>query len=153
MNLKNLLTLTIRVEDFNLLALRPGALQKLRKLTLHPHSGMNFELDNFERIRRTRRVECQILLAYRDNELVGWAMMSKEPSDYLFPNAHNGFSPSDGYLFEIYIDPDHRKQGIGTELIKVARRKANGTRLCVCPHDYLSRSFFTNFPNYKNKEL
>jgi GNAT superfamily N-acetyltransferase len=153
MNLRNLLTLTIRVEDYNLVAERPGFLAKLRKLTLNPYSGMNYELSNFERIKRQRKVFCQILTAYRSGKLVAWAMLSKEPTDYGFMNSPLGFKPSDGVLFEVFVHPEYRSQGIGTELIKVARRKAHGSRLCVCPHDSTSRRFYLNFENFKNKEL
>lgn len=153
MNLRNLLTLTIRAEDYNLAAERLGFLARLRRLTLNPYSGMNYELNNFERIRKQRRVACQVLTAYRSGELVGWAMMSKEPTDYGFNNSPNGFHPKDGILFEIFIHPNFRHQGIGSELIKVARRKAHGSRLCICPHDSISRRFYVNFENFGNKEM
>lgn len=152
MNLTNLLTLTIRVEDYNLVADQPGFLQQLRKLTFFSMSGMNYELNNFERVRKSRPVDVKILTAYRGSQLVGWALMSREPSDYWFSHM-KGFHSGDGVLFEIFIDSKYRRQGIGSELIKVARRKANGTRLCICPHDEISDKFFSNFKNFKNKEM
>ena len=152
MNLINLLTLTIRVEDYNLVADRSGFLQQLRKLTLHPYSGMNCELNRFERVRKTRPVDVKILTAYRNEQLVAWAIMSREPSDFDFLNT-GSFHSGDGILFEVFVDPKFRKQGIGSELIKDARRRANGTRLCVCPHDSVSEKFFNNFKNFKNKEM
>jgi GNAT superfamily N-acetyltransferase len=114
---------------------------------------MNHELNNFEKIRQTRPVNCQILTAYRNRELVGWALLSKERSHFGFHNSHNGFDPVDGIMFQVFIDPAYRKQGIASELLKVAKRKANGNRLCVCPHDGPSEKFYGNFKNYQPKHL
>jgi GNAT superfamily N-acetyltransferase len=153
MNLKNLFTLTIRALDFNLVPGKPELMKQLRKLTLHSYSGLNRELDSLIRLMDHRPVQAQVLLAYRDKKLVGWALFSKEESAMQFMNTWQRFKPTDGVLFEVYIHPDHRRQGIASELMKVARRKASGTRLCVAPWDERSRGFFSNFMNYRAKWL
>ena len=154
MNLKNLLTLTIRVEDYTLVANKPGMIEKLRELTIAPYSGMNHELTSFESISRYRQVNCQILTAYRRGELVGWALLSKEKSDFYFPNASEGFEPTrDGVMFQVFIHPNHRREGIASELLKVARRKVSGDRLAICPHDSPSINFYGNFTHYNHKML
>jgi ribosomal protein S18 acetylase RimI-like enzyme len=152
MFLRNLFTLKIRVEDFNSAAQKPELLAKLRKLTLHPYSGMNYELNWMLKETLHRKVNCQVLTAFRNRQLVSWALLSKEDTDFSFMNSPNGFRSTDGSMFQVYVHPDYRRQGIASELLKVARRKANG-RLCICPHDFGSRKFYANFQNYKAKEL
>jgi GNAT superfamily N-acetyltransferase len=153
MNFKNLFSLTIRALDFNLLPQHPELVKQLRKLTLHPYSGLNKELTLLFRLMESRPVQSQILLAYRNQKLVGWALLSKERSYMVFSNTHSHFEPEDGMLFEVFIHPDYRRQGIGSELMKVARRKATPYRLCVAPWDAQSRGFYNNFLNYRNKWL
>src|SRR5208283_3590077 len=104
MNLKNLLTLTIRVQDFNLVAEKPDFIKKIRKLTINPHSGMNSELDNFEKLAKYRNVNVKVLTAFRSKELVAWALLSKEPSTFWFTNV-DGFEPHWGQLFQVYVHP------------------------------------------------
>ena len=146
------INLTIRVEDYNIVAERPDFLSKLRALTLYNTSGMNHELDSFEKIRQERPVNVQILTAFRDELMVGWALLSREQSDFPF-NVEDGYNPIDGSLFEVYVDPSHRQQGIATELFKAAKRQVNGQRLCVCPHDEPSIKFYQNFLDCNNKHL
>jgi len=147
------MTLNIRVLPFNDVVKRPALLKKLRQLTIYPYSGMNYELNRMERDAKRREVQCKILLAYQGRKLVGWGMLSKETSDFQFANTNLGFDTSQGTLFEIYVDPTHRRQGIGSELMKVARRKAGSSRLCICPHDYASEQFYSNFERYKHMKL
>lgn len=152
MNLKNLLTLSIRVEDFNSVAEKPELVAKLRKLTLHSYSGMNHELNWMLREAKNRKINCKILTGFRSRKLVSWALLSKEDTNFSFRNSPDGFRSTDGSMFQVYVHPDYRRQGIASELLKVARRKANG-RLCVCPHDFKSEKFYANFQNYNAKEL
>lgn len=152
MNLKNFFTLTIRAEDFNLAAKKPVLLKQLRKLTLHPYSGLNHELNSLLKVIQIREVRAKILMAFRKKELVGWALMSREPSDFWFAKGQ-GFKEGDGVLFQVFVNHAHRRQGIASEILKVARRKAGPYRLCICPWDEQSQSFYSKFPNYKKKEL
>lgn len=146
------INLTIRVEDYNSVAERPDFLSKLRELTLYRSSGMNHELDNWEKIRKERPVVAQILTAYRNEEMVGWALLSREQSDFPF-TVEDAFNPIEGSLFEVYVHPEHRQQGIAKELFKTARRQVNNQKLCVCPHDFTSIKFYENFKDCDLKHL
>ncbi len=78
--------------------------------------------------------------------------MSREKSDFYFQR-RDSFDPSDGTLFEVFVNPEYRKQGIGSALMKAARKKAGSTRLCVCPWDYQSERFYQSFDHYKNVKM
>jgi GNAT superfamily N-acetyltransferase len=145
--------LTVRSLDANMLPVRPPLVQQLRKLTLHARSGLNRELDQLFELMQKRPVKAEVLLAYHQGKLVGWALLSREHSSMSFPTTWEHFYPSDGTLFEIYVDPAFRRKGIGTKLIQVARRKSKPYRLCIAPWDYQSRSFYGNFQSYGNKVL
>lgn len=143
MNLKNWLTLTIRVVDFNLVAQQPKLVEKLRELTLAPYSGLNFEMNRMLRDVKDRSVNCKTLLAYRFDKLIAWAILSKEDTDFDFINSNTGFRPEDGHLFQVFVDAQYRKQGIATELFKTAKKIVGSDVLCVCPHDRKSTDFYT----------
>jgi len=143
--------LTIRCADFNVVLKKPALIKKIRSLTLNPFSGMNYEISSLENLSKIRPVKSEALLAYFDGELIGWALLSRESSTYHF--AHHQFRTGDGVLFEVYIDPKYRRQGIATKLIKIARRKSNGDRLCIAPWDFGSARFYEKFVNYNHLKL
>ena len=145
----NIPALTIRVQDFNIVAGKLELLKKLRKLTICPYSGMNYELNNFEKICKIRQVKCKIFTAYSDKKLVGWAMLSREPTGYF----GDKFNPEDGSLFEVFVDLNYRHQGIGSALIKSAKRRAGGKGFCVAPFDEISFNYFNKFSTYQVKKL
>lgn len=145
--------LTVRVSDFNLLAQRPGVIKKLRTLTLHSGSGMNNELDSLLHIVKRRPVDCKVIRAYIDSKLVGWAILSRENSNFNFPNTDNGFSSDQGVLFEVFVDPLHRRKGVGTKIMETAKKKSGRQPICLCPWNSTSRAFFNNFKKYNPKEL
>ena len=151
MNLKNLLTLTIRTVDFNLVARQPALLADLRKLTLGPYSGLNHELNRMLEDVKHRSVDCQLLLAYRFRKLIGWGIVSKETTSFHFHRA--GFQAEDGKLFQVFIDPAYRRQGIATEMFKKAQQMVGEETLCVCPWDERSEGFYSKFPDVKTKWL
>ena len=153
MNLKNWLTLTVRVVDFNLVAKQPDLLAKLRKLTLAPYSGLNHELNQMLKDVQERSVNCKILLAYRFKDLVGWAILSKEDTDFTFSETLQGFKKEDGWMFQVYVDPNQRRQGIASELYKMAQRRIGNDVICVCPWDNNSSGFYNKFPNVNRKNL
>ena len=143
MNLKNWLTLTIRTIDFNLVAQQPKLVEKLRELTLAPYSGLNYEMNRMLQDAKERTVNCKILLAYRFDKLIAWGILSKEDTDFNFINADSGFKGEEGQLFQVFVDHNYRKQGIATELFKVAKKLVGDDVLCVCPHDRKSTDFYT----------
>ena len=151
MELRN--NLTIRVKSFSDIVLDTHLLQMLRKLTLHHFSGMNHELNNFEKLSKIRKVNAQVLLAYIENELVGWALLSSEPSNFLFGKHFKNYEPSYGSLFQVYVAPVHRRKGIGSELLKIARHKIYPHKLCICPWNSTSNKFYDKFKHYRNKKI
>lgn len=153
MNLDLNKDLVIRVKDFNSIANDLELIKSLRKLTLNHFSGMNYELSNFEKLSKTREVKCKIILAYVKDQLAGWAILSREPSDYYFHKSPKGYDPLHGVLFQVYISYIYRRRGIGSELLKVARRKAGPYKLCFCPWDGVSNKFYNKFKHYKHKTL
>jgi GNAT superfamily N-acetyltransferase len=163
MNLKNFFTLTIRATDFNLVAQQPELLKQLRKLTIHSGSGLNYEMDRMIKDIQTRPVRCKIILAYHQpkpfstRELVGWALLSNEDSKFYFfgTMATNGsrFKKEDGWLFEVYVDPKHRRQGVASAILKKARKITKKEVLCVAPWDYRSTAFYEKLPEDLTKWL
>jgi GNAT superfamily N-acetyltransferase len=129
----------------------PELLKKLRKLTLYSYSGMNHELNTLESIYKIRPVKCEVVLAYHEDKLIGWCLLNKETSTYTFTN--HSFRSGDGVLFEIFVDEKYRRQGVGTELIRTARRKTYGNKLCIAPWDYTSEQFYSKFKRYNHKKL
>jgi ribosomal protein S18 acetylase RimI-like enzyme len=55
-----------------------------------------------------------VLVAERDGQVVGYAYAGVEGNDYM---ALRG--PA-GVLYDLVVDPDHRRQGIGTKLLEAA---------------------------------
>jgi GNAT superfamily N-acetyltransferase len=144
MNLKNLLTLTVRTADFNLVARQPELLAELRKLTLSPYSGLNHELNRMLEDVKTRSVNCQVILAYRFRKLVGWGILSKETTHFSFSRSYEGFKSENGMMFQVFVDPSYRRQGIASEIYNKAQQLANNELLHVCPWDVRSISFYTS---------
>ena len=153
MKLKNLLTLTTRTLDFNLVVKRPELLKKLRSLTLSLRSGMNHELTELGKEAQKRSVNCKVILAYRLRTLVGWALVTKEDSDFPFNYGESYFRGKDGYMFQVYVHPDHRRQGIATRLYKRARTLVGNEYICVRQWDDRSESFFGQFDSSRMKFL
>jgi len=153
MNIKNLLTLTVRTVDFNLVAKQPELLVQLRKLTLSPYSGLNYELNRMLEDVKTREVRCQVLLAYRFRKLVGWAILSKETTQYNFSRSFDGFKAENGMMFQVFVDPTYRRQGIASEIYKKAQHLANNELLHVCPWDERSTNFYARHTTTATKWL
>lgn len=152
MNSENSFPLTVRITDFNLVAKRASFIQQLRSLTLYSGSGMNHELNHLLVSAKTRMVNCKIISAHHHGEMVGWALLSKEATDYHFTRS-NAFNPKQGVLFQVFVNPAFRRKGIGTALMKAAKRKAGTSKICVCPWDYVSEGFFNNFEHYRHQKL
>lgn len=155
MNSDNLI---IRVQDFNVSVKNPELMAQLYQLTLFKNkcvSGMTYELDKLSILSEKRYVNAKILLANRNNELVGWALLSREESNFMNrfdPRCSDWYNPNEhGSLFEVFIKEEHRRTGIATELLKVARRKASPYALCFVPHDPISYSFYNNFKHYDHR--
>ena len=141
------------LEDFNDVVKKPGLMRKLRKLTLGYGSGMNSELDHLIDTIKDRKVNCKIIKVLTKNKLVAWALLSRESSSFTFCNINGRFDPKIGTLFEVYVHPDYRRMGIGSELIKIARKRSGSMTICVAPWDSQSSGFYSKFERYKHKKL
>jgi GNAT superfamily N-acetyltransferase len=145
------ISLALEVKDANLALKDQELLKLLRRLTLGGRSGMNRELDNFSQVMLERPINCKILLASYEKELIAWALLSKEESDFDF--LYQRYNPEYGFLFEVFVDSKHRRKGVATELIKLAKELIGKETLCICPWDYNSNKFYDNFNELNNKIL
>ncbi len=153
MNLKNWLTLTIKVLDFSLVAKQPDLVAQLRELTIAPHSGLNHELTRMLKDVQEREVNCKIILAYRWKQLIGWAICSKEDSDFIFTSEETKFRAQNGRMFQLFVKESHRRQGIGSEMYKAAVEIAGTERLYVSPWSNISYHFYSKFPSLNRENL
>jgi ribosomal protein S18 acetylase RimI-like enzyme len=83
------------------------------KRFLAPRPNMAETYGNFL-ISQTSRPEMIVLVAEQAGEIVGYAYAGMEGNDYM---ALRG--PA-GALYDLVIDPGHRRQGIGTRLLDAA---------------------------------
>ena len=153
MTLKNSMPLTIETLGFNLVAKHPSLLAQLRKLTLERFSGMNYELDRMTMDAEDRTVNCEIVLAYLEEELVAWALVSKESTNFCFVRSQMGFSSDNGILFQVYVNPNYRRLGIASELFKKAKEIFKDENFYVCPWDQSSTGFYTKHNTDNTKWL
>ena len=65
-------------------------------------------------IAQSERPDMRVLVAERDLEVVGYAFAGMEGNDYM---ALRG--PA-GVIYDLVVDPDHRRQGIGSLLLAAA---------------------------------
>lgn len=78
------------------------------------------------------RPDTQIIYGMQMGKTVGWCAN-------ITPAMFHPFHLSEVY---IYVDHEHRREGIGTDLLRAARI-AWGDEFRVCPHDMRSKKFFT----------
>jgi GNAT superfamily N-acetyltransferase len=146
MSLKGIKLKTI---DMNKILKDPEALKGLRALTLRPTwegpSGMNTELNSLREISKTRKVEAKAITAWLNGDMIGWSLCSKESSDFPFMN---GSFEGKGVLFQVFVDHRFRRKGVGTALLRRARRVCK-EKLTVCPWDDRSYSFFEKHKKYE----
>lgn len=128
-------------------------LNRLRKLTIrqgaYPLSGMNLLLNSFKEIIKTRPVKAVAIIAKIDRRTVGWAILSQENAEF----ANASFTAADGLLFEVFVHPDERRKGIGSEILKNAKKIAWNHKLCIVPWDQRSRSFYQKHEEMKFKKI
>jgi hypothetical protein len=154
----DLTNLVLRVQDFNIVVSNPGLMNILYSLTLYQgklQTGMTYELDQLTKISKLRPVDARVILVEKDNELIAWCLLSREASDFMsnsFFSDKLWFDPDQhGTLCEIFVKEEFRRQGIGKEILKLARRKSNPYPLCFVPWDPISRSFYANFKHYNHR--
>ena len=128
------------IKNYNELTI--DQIKQLKKLTLNHWSGMTYELNNFEKISKTRIVNARIIIVEDNDKIIAWALLSKENSDFAFDKRYH---PSTERLFQVYVSRDFRRQGIGSQLLKLARKKAYPYKLHVSTWDTVSESFYKKF--------
>lgn len=155
------LSIKINVKDFNLVLKDEDLLKKLTSLTLSKNvssiSGMRYEIEQLTNLAKNRQVNARAILAKSHNQIVGWSLLSREASRFYTrtnPFGELWFNPvKHGMLFELFVDKDFRRMGIGTKLIKTARKIAAPYPLAICPWDYSSRKFYNNFDGFYHYEI
>jgi GNAT superfamily N-acetyltransferase len=140
----------LNFKDFNDIYSDSEFLKKLRKLTLYSWSGLNYELNHLISKCNFRKVDASIITASIDGLMVGWALCSREKTDYCFKTP---FDPLNSVLFEVFVDERYRRRGIGSEIMRVARRKYSNLNICVAPWDDTSNKFFKKFDSFNTKKI
>lgn len=139
----------IEMIDMNVALKDSNIMNNFRELTLDgfPQSGLNTELNMFERIVLDRPVDASAITVYDEvGSMIAWALCSREPSDFEFSIPFEG----QGVLFEVFVDYNHRKKGIGSALLKKAHEMFPEEQFYVCPWNYTSDRFYTK--NGSNKQ-
>ncbi len=121
--------------------------KRLRHLTLGPGSGMNDALDALlEIIKDGGTVDAYFILAYHPDhdELIAWAVLSEESfgTTYNIQGRFVSFTKGDGSIFEVYVAPQYRRHGIGSHLLKIAKKIAFN-EIFVVPWDEVSCAFYS----------
>lgn len=135
-------SIKITVKNFNQVAKDENLMKRLRVLTLNPFSGLNYELDNLEKISQNREAQAKVIMAHFYGQLIAWALLSREYSKFIFPSGNSGFKPENGSFFQVYVHPKYRRNGIATYLFKEASKNANSHKIGLSPWNNISKSFF-----------
>lgn len=88
------------------------------------------------------------IVAYHENKIVGWCSL------YCWRDRKNRELDciEKTVNFGVYVEPKHRRQGIGSTLLQRAKRVAGpGRQVNVFPHDPKSRNFFYKYRGRKLK--
>lgn len=133
--------LTINVLSFRLVARKQALLTRLRELTLHHRSGLNHELTSLLDI-KDRNAKAKVITATMNKQIVAWAILSQEASTFRFPTSNDVFNKEKSVLFEVYVDPSFRRQGIATKLFNTAKMHALDNKMHICPWDFSSERFY-----------
>lgn len=107
-----------------------------RLLNLGNRGEMRDTFENQIKLAPTRDKElcARAFMAWQGFRMVGWAMT-------FWPDA-DSYSASEFPNIHIFVDPEFRRNGVGTKLLKQAHRRKG--ELYVFPHDGPSANFFYN---------
>lgn len=116
----------------------------LRNLTIRkgafPLSGMNKLLNQFIETKKTRSVNALAIIARESRIAVGWAILAEESTEF----CSTSFDKSQGLLFEVFVNPEKRRLGIGSQILDTAKLIAGPKKIYVVPWDDRSRNFYSN---------
>jgi len=141
--------------DANKALFNENIIKQFRKLTLYSSSGLNKELDNLTCLAQTKKVNAKMVAAHIGNTMVGWCLLSREPSHFSFYNGNYSKKLAEKYtLLEIFVSSKHRGMGIGTALIKRAKvlfSITKGQPFAIAPHSKAGNALFNKLAmkNYK----
>jgi GNAT superfamily N-acetyltransferase len=108
----------LKIIDMNDAMENPKVLASLKELTLCGLSGMQLTLDRYEDILvQGEEIRGKAIVAYSGAILIAWGLLSWEPDDEVVD-----FDSSLGVYFQIFVDGNYRRQGIGTKLLARARK-------------------------------
>ena len=151
--LKKKPTFDFKVLDFNQIIKDKVILSNLRRLTLCSYSGMNQELDMIQDAVEVREVNAKAIMVYHEQNMVAWALLSREKSNFQFCSGTKFDPEKDGVLFEVFVHPEYRRMGIATKLMFLAKEESGPLSFCVAPHDGPSYAFYNANEEYKHKKI
>lgn len=117
------------------LEIEGAELSRCRELTYPERSLMRLCIDGLREEASPRAQRSLALLAVDEEQrILGWTLLFE-----------NRFGRVESYYF---VDPDHRRRGIGRRLAEEVRRLRPRHKVLVRPHDGPSFAFFSNFPKF-----
>lgn len=110
--------ISVEITEMDAILANPHLEETCRKLSHGGSSGMNCALNHYGAIRRTegRHIDAKGIFAKSIfSKYLGWALFTRETDNYQF-------TPAPGHAgFQIYVDYDHRRRGIGSRLFQAAQ--------------------------------
>jgi GNAT superfamily N-acetyltransferase len=142
--------------DANYALFNPYLMKSFRRLTWYSSSGMNWELDELSQLAKERKVKAKMIMAHNNNVMVGWLLISREPSDFGFiAGSYDEYAAKNYVLVELFVNPKYRGKGIGTALLQRAtliRSLTKGQPFAVAPPDEKAMALFKKIDTH-NKFL
>lgn len=135
-----------QVIDANIAFQSDELIETLRELTLHPGSGMHCELDTMmDALDAGKEIDAFFIFARVEKRIVGWALLTSEDSTSYFVESGRlvRFNKSMGSMFQVFVLPHYRREGIGKHLLYLAKSIAFG-EVIVVPWDKASKAFYKN---------
>jgi GNAT superfamily N-acetyltransferase len=116
-------------------------LATVRRLTLGGNSGMNVALDYYLILKTTRSVRAHAIIAYHDDEAIGWALLTRESDKH-------SFQERIGHAcIQVYVARPYRRNGVGCSLLKTATELYEDT---IHVYEWSEPKFFSLFMGEKN---
>lgn len=126
------------VRKYKIKNLSKEFLNKLRKLTICPSSGMNEVLDQ---ILDPQKDPGFIVVAYNNKAIVGWALVSTTKPFFI--------GKSKKWFIQVYVNEKFRNKKIGEALISRAQKDFNKTLYWHC-FSFIGVSLFNKLKKGKS---
>lgn len=119
----------LKILDMNKVMRDVKILSMLRNMTLDGVSGMQATLDKYQDMIDCReKIRATAIIAYMWSSPVAWGLLSWESTDGQIVD----YDSTLGVYFQIFVEEEYRRQGIGSKLIARARKIVGSERLNVC---------------------